>query len=200
VDRPSPYHLPLDEYDRATREFFSEAVDAVARAANPILGQIQRERVEVLPTSLSTVDSGEIVRLEPLLSSALVTFSVSNAIRGDFSDAIVAIAETAEQFVAAVMPSVFGHISDICDATGNVVSGKDRPIWDAMLEALETISISFDEDGNPSLPSIVMHPDTVAKIGNPPEGHEARSNDIIARRRDEWLAGRRTRRLPRQSR
>jgi hypothetical protein len=200
VNRPPLCHLPLDEYERATREFFSQAVDAVARAGNPILGQVQREQVEVLAPSVNTMDSGEIVRLEPLLSSAFVSFSVSNAIRGDFSNAIVAIAETAEQFVASVIPSVFGHISDICDATGNVISGKDRPIEDVILEALETISISFDEDGNPSLPSLVVSPDAYAKMGNPPEGHEARTNELIARRRNEWLARRRTRRLPRHSR
>lgn len=200
MDPPPTRPLPLDEYARATLQFFSDAVEAVARASDPILGQIQREKVEVLPTSLNTVDSGEILRLEPLLSSALVTVSVSDAIRGDFSDAIVAIAETAEQFLATTMPNIYQHISDICDATGNVVSGTDRPTWDAMLEALETISITFDEDGNPSLPSVVMHPDTAAKLGDPPAGYEARSNEIIVRKRDEWLAGRRTRRLPRHSR
>lgn len=190
--------LRLDEYDRATREFFSAAVDAVARASDPILGQIQREKVEVIARSVNTMESGAIVEREPLVSSASVTFSVPEAIDGDFTGVIAAIAETADQFVASMMPNFFEHISEICDATGNVVSGADRPIWDALLETLETIAISFDEDGNPSLPSIVMHPDTASKLGDPPEGYEELGNEIIARRRDEWLAGRRTRRLPRE--
>ncbi len=198
MTEPTAPPLALDEYDRATREFFSEAVDAVAGASNPILRQIQREKVEVIPKSLNTMESGDVVQRGPMLSSASVTFSVPEAIRGDFDDVIAAIADTADQFVASMMPNIFEHISEICDATGNVVSGKDRPIWDAMLETLETIEILFDEEGNPSLPSIVMHPDTAAKVGDPPEGYEDRCNEIIARRRDEWLARRRTRRLPRQ--
>jgi hypothetical protein len=56
--RASPSPLALDEYELATREFFSEAVDAVARASDPLLGQIQREQVEVLPPSVNTVQSG----------------------------------------------------------------------------------------------------------------------------------------------
>lgn len=198
MTEPVPHPLALDEYDQATREFFSEAVDAVARASNPILGQIQREKVEVIPRSLSTMESGDVVQREPLLSSASAMFSVADAIRGDFTDVVAAIAETADQFGATVVPNILEHISEICNATGNVVSGKDRPIWEAILETLETIAISFDEDGNPSLPSIVMHPDTAAKLGDPPDGFEDRCNEIIARRRDEWLAGRRTRRLPRE--
>jgi hypothetical protein len=197
VTHPGPF-LALDEYDRATREFFSEAVDAVARASDPILGQIQHEKVEVIAKSMSTMETGEVVQREPLLSSASVSFSVPDAIEGNFSDVVAAIADTAEQFLSSMMPNIFEHISEICDATGNVVSGKDRPIWDAMVEVLETIAISFDDEGNPSLPSIVMHPDTAAKLGDPPEGYEETVNEIIARRRDEWLAGRRTRRLPRQ--
>lgn len=197
MTEPRPHQLALDEYDRATREFFSEAVDAVARASNPILGQVQREKVEVLPRSMNTMESGDIVELEPLLSSASVVLSVPDAIRGDFADVVAAIAQTADQFVASIMPSIFEHISAICDATGNVVSAKGRSYWDAMLEALETISITFDEDGNPSLPSTFMSPENAEEIGDPPEGYEHRCNEIIARRRDEWLAGRRTRRLPR---
>lgn len=143
------------------------------------------------------MESGNVLQREPLVSSASVTFSVSDAIQGDFTDVVVAIAKTADQFVASIMPQILEHISEICDATGNVVSGKDRPIWDAMVEMMETVAISFDEDGNPSLPSIVMQPDTAAKIGDPPEGYQERLDAIVARRRDEWLARRRTRRLPR---
>jgi hypothetical protein len=195
---PPASPLRLDEYDLATREFFSEAVEAVSRAISPILGQIQREKVEVLPPSVNTMESGHVVRRDPLLHSAAVSFSVNAGVQGDFSDVHAAIVETAEQFVASIMPSIFQHISEICDATGNVLSGADRPLWDAILEMLETIAISFDEDGNPSLPSVVMHPDAAAKLGEPPEGYEQKCNEIIARRRDEWLAGRRTRRLPRR--
>jgi hypothetical protein len=189
--------MRLDEYDTAGREFFSEAVEAIARASDPILEQIHREKVEVLPPSISTFESGTVLRKDPMESSATVTFSIPEAIDGDFSDVLAAVADTAEQFVGSLMPKVFEHISEICDATGNVVSGEGRSFWDAMLETLETISISFDEDGNPSLPSIVMHPDMADKLGEPPPGHQDRCNEIIARRRDEWMAGRRTRRLPR---
>lgn len=192
--------LRLDEYALASQKFFSDAVEAVACASNPILAQMQREKVEVLPTSLNTVESGEVIRRDPFLSSANVSFSVADGIKGDFSDVQAGIADTADQFISSIMPKLFAHISEICEATGNIVSGEEHSVWDAILEMLEVISITFDEDGNPSLPSIVMHPSTAAKISNPPEGHEEKCNEIIARRRDEWLARRRTRRLPRHGR
>ena len=65
VTKPGPF-LALDEYDRATREFFSEAVDAVARASDPILGQIQREKVEVIAKSMSTMESDPDIAAGPV--------------------------------------------------------------------------------------------------------------------------------------
>lgn len=68
---PEPEPLALDEYDRATREFFSEAVHAVARASNPILGQIQREKVEVIAKSLNSAPTSIALASE----SSMLPFS-----------------------------------------------------------------------------------------------------------------------------
>lgn len=194
-----PNPLPLHEYETACRQFFGDAVDAIATASNPIYGQIQRERVEVLARSLNTMDDGQQVSREPMLAEACMTMSIANAIEGDFSDVYVAMTETAEQILASLMPQMFSHISEICDATGNTIDGAGRDIWETLTEALESIEISFDADGNPSLPTLVMHPEAASKLADPPEGFEEQWDEIIRRKRDEWLATRRTRRLPRHS-
>lgn len=192
-----PNPLLLHEYEVACRQFFGDAVDAIATESSPIYGQIQRERVEVLAPSLNTMADGQQVSREPMLAEASMTMSIAHAIEGDFTDVYVAMAETAEQILASLMPQMFGHISDICDATGNTISGAGRDIWETLTEALESIEISFDSEGDPSLPTLVMHPDAASKLADPPEGFEERWNEIIRRKRDEWLATRRTRRLPR---
>lgn len=195
AQRPDP--LPLDEYKVACREFFSDAVDAIATESSPIYGQIQRERVEVLTRSLNTLGDGKEVRREPMLTEAHMSMSIASGIEGDFADLYLAMTTTADQILESLMPQVFGHISEICDATGNTVSGEGRSIWETLTEALESIEISFDVDGNPNLPTLVMHPNTASKLEDPPDGFEKHWDEIIERKRNEWLATRRPRRLPR---
>jgi hypothetical protein len=191
--------MRLSEYDQATRRFFGDAVNAVARASNPILGQIGQETVEVLATSVHTLDDGTLLENEPMLASASLSVSISGAVGGDLADVHVAIVSTADQFVASMMPAIYNQISDLCEATGNVTSAKDKPLLDAMLETIDAVEISFDRDGNPKLPTIVMHPDMAANLVEPTPEYQERFDKIIERKRNEWLAGRRTRRLPRPS-
>ncbi|MEI2704338.1 MAG: hypothetical protein V9E89_03525 [Ilumatobacteraceae bacterium] len=186
----------LDEYSSAAVAFFSDAVHAVARA-DGILAEIEVESVEALPLSQNTLPSGEVLPMAPAEVSALITLTISEGIDGRFDDYHLAIASAANDYSSQVVPHMFDHISRLCDATGNVVDGAGKSIWEAQLEMLETIAISFNEDGEPSLPQLFMHPDTAAKMGQPPEDFQARFDSILIRRRDEWLARRRTRRLPR---
>lgn len=134
----------------------------------------------------------------PAEASSVIVLTTSAGVAGDFEELHAAVASSAKDYAASVVPQMLAHISQICDATGNVVDAQGQSIWEAQLEMLETIEIHFDEDGNPTLPSLVLHPDTADKLGDPPDGFVERFNEILTRRRDEWLAQRRTRRLPRE--
>jgi hypothetical protein len=198
-ESPAGTAFTLDEYHVAGRSFFGEAVHAVARAGDGILSQIRVETVEALPLSQNTLPSGEVLQMAPVESSTIVVLSTQEGIDGRSDDFHAAIAKAANDYVAAVVPQLLEQITRLTEATGNVVDAAGRSIWDAQLEALETIEIYFDRDGVPSLPSLVMNPETAKKIGEPPEGFVEAFNEILTRRRNEWLARRRTRRLPRQS-
>lgn len=192
--------MRLDEYDLACREFFREAVDAVVAASEPILGRIRRETVEVLPAMVTTVDAGEEVRQAPVQASGRALFTVAGGLAGDFDEVAVAVAQVAEQFTDAVMPNFFAQLSDLTEATGNVVRSDAGLSWESVLEGFEKVQMSFDEDGNPSGLTVTMNPADIERLGEPPDWFLQRREEIIARRRDEWLAGRRVRRLPRPSR
>lgn len=184
----------LDEYERAGIEFFSQAVSAVA-SADGVLSMISTEKSEYVAVSRNTLEDGETVELRPFLASSEMTLSVDDGISGRFDEIHVAIANAGADFSSQMTKSMLQHISDLCDATGNVVDTGRQSIWEAQLEALETVEISFGPDGDPRLPSLVIHPDTADSMGEPPEDFRERYEAIVRRRRDEWLAGRRTRRL-----
>lgn len=192
---PSPFDL--DEYASASVTFFTSAVRAVVRSGDGLLGQVGVEEVEALTPMQSTLESGEIVAFAPVAASSLVTMTISEGVAGNFDEIHGAVAQLAAEHEAQVVPKMIEHISAICEGTGNVVDGAGMSIWEAQLEMLETIEIVFDSDGTPSLPQLLVNPETAAKMGDPPDGFAERFEAIIERRRDEWMAGRRTRRLPR---
>jgi hypothetical protein len=192
-----PAAFRLDEYHRATVKFVSDAINAVARA-DGVLSLVTVEQVDSLPISQNTLDNGHVVERPPMEASAAMTFTVAEGIAGDFSEIHLAIADAAAKYSAQLVPQMIEHISQLCDASGNTVNVGGGSIWEAQLKMLETLSLTFDSDGNPTLPTLVMHPDTAARIGQPPPDFQSRYDEILLRRRDEWLAQRRSRRLPRE--
>jgi len=88
-------------------------------------------------------------------------------------------------------------VSDVSEEHGNVIDGGGRDFVDVFAESLETIDITFDDDGRPNL-TIVMHPDLMDKTidKKPTPEQEARLNATLERRREEWRASRRRRDLP----
>lgn len=111
----------------------------------------------------------------------------------EFRDALWKFSEEA---IGRMKEHFFGVFPQICDATGNTVDAQDKNVWDAYLEMLETMEMSFDENGNHNT-SLVVHPDTARRIReNPPTPEQlAKGNEIIERKKKEYYAQKRTRRL-----
>ncbi|RBY85959.1 hypothetical protein [Blastococcus sp. TF02A-26] len=80
---------------------------------------------------------------------------------------------------------------------GNTIDAGGRDFFDVVAETLETIEMTFDDEGRPNL-TIVMHPDQAEKLRDkqPTPEQEARLDAILERRKEEWLASRRRRDLP----
>jgi hypothetical protein len=73
------------------------------------------------------------------------------------------------------------------------VNGKGQPFtFELFLETLEKISIDFDDQGNPYLPTVVVSPELGAKLksklpeweANP--DYDKRFKELIERKRKEW--------------
>ncbi len=89
------------------------------------------------------------------------------------------------------------HISAVTDEYGNTIDASGRDFFDVFAETLETVEMTFDQEGRPNL-TIVMHPDTMERLRGkqPTPEQEARINAIMDRRKEEWHASRRRRDLP----
>lgn len=66
---------------------------------------------------------------------------------------------TAQKLADDMGKNIYGVASDAAQEAGNVVKAHGKITAEAILEVLEKIEIPFDDEGNPELPSIHIHPD-----------------------------------------
>lgn len=194
-----PWVVPR-EYDIGGVRWFNEASRELARAIHPLLAQVTREELAEGPPPQVAGDA------LPAEASSLYR---SMAIRHEWTVSIEDVAAfNLEQFLAhlyALGDSIGGqmvrgmleHISAVTDEYGNTIDAGGRDFFDVFAETLETIDMTFDDEGRPNL-TIVMHPDQMEKLRDkqPTPEQEARLDAILQRRKEEWLASRRRRDLP----
>jgi hypothetical protein len=188
----------LPEYDKAFREFVFEAINMLARARDPLLSQIRSEESEAVGTSRVS-GPVETVELEPMPVRVELAFPRRDVIQCNIEPLLTILDEAAEQHLRQIMPALFETISRITDATGNKIDAGGKPFSaEMLLEALEQIEWSFDEEGEPIMPTLVMHPNMAKKLSElpplTPEQEQAFA-DLKERKRAEYRAGKRHRRL-----
>jgi hypothetical protein len=196
---PAKKLFVLGEYDRAFQEFFRDAVSAVGRSQDPILAQMRVERHEQVPTSRIPITAEEAVEIPPMEVQLEISFPATVLIEGDVEGLLAVIADVADQHVRSFMPQLFEAIDRITDATGNKIVAAGRPFSpELLLEALETIEWSFDDDGEPVMPTLVMSPEMAESVSRLPPltvEQEQAFADLKERKRAEYLASRRHRKL-----
>lgn len=94
----------------------------------------------------------------------------------------------------------YKKISDVAVKTGNVVNAGGKVSVDVFIKMLETISLDFDKNGSPKMPTMVIHPDQaeqwkrVIEEAATPEIDE-KIKAIIARKKKEYDAEQASRKL-----
>ncbi len=179
----------------------------------PILKSVRREPVADVPRASNDVDpddpggqpaveddteqTGQSLLYRPMVVQHEWLAKVETAVNFDVEDFLADVDAMAQSMAGQLVAGMLQHISDVTEATGQVVSGEGRDFWEAMLEAMEGVELSFDEQGNHH-GMVVIHPDLAEKIKNnpPTPEQEARAQEIIRNKREQWNASRRLEDLP----
>jgi len=186
--------LSLPKYNRAVMKLIRDVKEGFI-SIDPILGQIrsiplahggvtrQVSEPQILETPMKGYSVEVLIKLEWFRNTDIENFR-------DF------LFNFAEEAVGQMKKHFFDTFPLICDATGNNVDAKGKNIWDAYIEMLETAQMHFDENGNHNY-QIIVHPDTYEKfLANPPSPEQlAKGKEIMERKKKEFYAQKRTRRL-----
>lgn len=193
---PRLWAMP-DEYAAGAARWVSDSVDALSRELHPLLATVRREKVADLPPN----DEGQPAVASPLYRGIelqhVVTWDIEYVLDGSVEVFLGLVFNLADEMGSQMVRGMLQHISDICDASGQTISAEGREYFDVVAETLETIDMSFDEDGKPNL-VMVLNPDTARRLeGRQPSPEQAeRMRQILERRKEEWDAERRRRDLP----
>lgn len=172
------------------------------RSKSPLLQMIQIETVDELPINRVTVASDAVVETAPMQVESKFSINPQEILDGRFDMLYAAMEEAADSGLASLMPQFFKSISDVCDAAGQTINTDGELNHDSIMDALEAVEITFNDDESPRLPTLVMHPTTAEKLRSlppPTKAQNERHEAIIEKKRRDWLARRRTRQLPRDT-
>jgi hypothetical protein len=106
--------------------------------------------------------------------------------------------DLAESSIEAFAREFFKGLGEVTEAVGTSVDAEGRPFsFDLLNDMLEKLHIEFDEEGEPVLPALIMHAKMAERIGDmkPTAEQEELHAEIIERKRKEYYAKKRTRRL-----
>jgi len=130
------------------------------------------------------------------LEKAQGKISVETSPQGglSFQSVLKSIDDVAQQMAQQEKQMLFRRINQVTEETGNVIDARSQPLSAKILnDSLKMMHIEFTDDGEPHLPSLVVHPDVAKRLMEHKDTEEdavekERHDQIIARKREEFFA------------
>lgn len=187
------------EYEAATARWFSATVEKVMRATDPVYAQIPHQRVESLPELVVPLTEGQEMHVAPEHVAAGGDVSPEGIIAGQLDDVHLIVTEAAEQMLRQVMQMFFTQVQEATGRVGNLVDAEGDPV-EGFLRAVDIMQLTFGDDGRPRI-QMIVGPDDADRmrraLNAATPDQIQRLQEILRRKREEFDAARRRRRLPR---
>jgi hypothetical protein len=190
----------LPEYARAEVAFVGAAVGALSRSRGGIVSLISEQPTNRVGTTRVTTHEGQTVEFEPIAVAAEMRLDWADIAQSKVEALLTTIDEAAGVHHETLTRAVLGHFDKITAATGNQVDAAGKSTFEALYEMFEKVELSFEEDGRISEGFVmVAHPETAEKIMRAEAeftpAQRQQLEDLIDRKRKEFLARRRRRQL-----
>jgi hypothetical protein len=192
----TPLRLDIPSYDNAMPRFIGEVIRGFL-VLDPLFSQIpftSTEHVGPIRNVRGPLPLDQ--RMLPVRSTA--SLHIDTVRNSDFEDYTCHLDELAQSQIKAVASQFFKGLTEITDATGMTVNGKGKPFsYDMYVDLLDKLGVDFDDKGEPIFPTLVVPPQLLDRLKNlkPTPEQLKRRNEIIERKRAEFNAKKRFRRL-----
>lgn len=188
----------LPEYEAAVADLSSHLVHELLRARDPILASVRYEQVGHVSSGVVPGDSAQGASW-PVNMAISFSASVEAMLTCDLDSWAAMISDAADEALSVLMPQFLRGMDEACDRAGTAVDAGGKPFdHDLFLESMERYELDFDEAGKPRMPTIFASPGVLEQIRRLPPwtpDQTARYESIIERKRNQFNARRRVRRL-----
>jgi hypothetical protein len=187
----------LPEYDEAFVGFLYTTANELARAQHPLLAEIRTETTESGASSVVDARGGEQLDLPSELVGFEMKWDREDLLTGNVEALLLQLDSASNELGEKLVGMLVKTLTAVTESTGNVVdAGGKKFSFDLLVESLEKIEWSLDDEDELVMPSIVMHPDQMKNLPTDatPE-QKAILDELKQRKREELLAERRRRRL-----
>lgn len=193
VEKPSRNTLP--EYDAAALSLATGTIRRLSIERSPVLSRVQQSPA----TELAQADTPTEVAYgayAPVHVENVLTETFETILATDIDAWLAMLDDQGERAAEQLERQFFEFMNRVTEDAGQVVDARGRPLsHDLVLDMFEKLQIDFDEEGNPEMPTIVVPPQAYEKLGEPTPEHLKRRDEIIERKRREFVARRRVRKL-----
>ncbi|WP_339181102.1 hypothetical protein [Oceanobacillus sp. FSL W7-1293] len=194
----TPSIINFPEYETAFMTYFQETVNNFIDLKNEIFEGIKKNKHDG-PISMRTETSeNDFLDKAPTKIEMSFSLPVEAILNTDVEALIVEIDKASDSGLESLIPQLINYLSEVTEKTGQVVDAKGKGFsFDFLLEMIEKIEISFEDDGTPIMPTLLVNPkmkETILK-NIPTNDQEKRMEEIISKKRDDFFAKKRTRRL-----
>ena len=176
----------------AIRKSFSESVGALARSRVHKIIPEENTRRFIHGAGWSAPASPTKARDKVMVISDEYISKYADIVENDLSVIPAAIIKIATNMADQQIRNMFQTVSEVCDESGNVVDGAQKPFPEAFLEMLEKIEFGVDKKGEISMPSVFVGPEMAERLvtqleSQPPE-YQARAEALIEEKKTAALA------------
>jgi hypothetical protein len=192
--------FPLAEYVRAEVAFVYDTIDMLSQSRGGVVGLVRRERTTRAGPTQFTTQEGLTVEMPSSEVAMQLSLAWTDVIAGNVDQLLVTLDAAAEQQHDQLTRYILDSLETVTHATGNQIDASGKSHFEYMYEMFASLALTFEPDGSIS-PGYtwVMHPDMVEKMRQKEaamtESERAQLEALIERKRQEYFANRRTRRL-----
>jgi hypothetical protein len=186
----------LDEYASAAHAYMVDAIEHLTSARSPLLARMRSVSTEAVPVSRITDGAGGELELAPMPMVITLRIDIAPVTAGDVGGVYAALDAAAAQQQESMEKMAIASMCAVTDLTGNKLDVAGQPwSWDHLTDAIEKLPPG--DDGEMKV-DMILSPNTFARLQQlppPTPAQVARHEAVLERKRREWQAQKRERRL-----